>query len=396
MNTPLTSVTGEKGLNLGEPVVQKADDPVVAWPTAANNTKTPIDFLGQYPQPLDTTEIISMCEEVNLLKTIPEIRTGLKQDSWRELNELAFTSGSNYIAFGDGLCPEEYYHDGDNRYVDLKNIGAKKSLTVSDIIHSQAVAAGGGGISSLLGSWNGSADMPGGTDLATFQAEAVANLKEKEVRLAMTLVLNGEDRLLAVGDAVTRPLEFSGIENIITGSHTNSVSGQDASGTFSAASFDCWLGEGCAKPTHIFGHPTAIQEMMGAYFQLGFQGSQLLNFNSGAAIVPGFSFAGFVQTGIGRLTVVADNNFTKTAAPNGSNTYSSKLFALRMSHNGMPLVYRATQIPLSLVDLTPGCSSISFEIWKKTALVIKALCSHGAYTFQQFDGRSVTVCTSIG
>jgi len=135
---------------------------------------------------------------------------------------------------------------------------------------------------------------------------------------------------------------------------------------------------------------------MGAYFQLGFQGSQLLNFNSGAAIVPGFSFAGFVQTGIGRLTVVADNNFTKTAAPNGSNTYSSKLFALRMSHNGMPLVYRATQIPLSLVDLTPGCSSISFEIWKKTALVIKALCSHGAYTFQQFDGRSVTVCTSIG
>lgn len=396
MTMPLTSVTGEKGLNLGEPVVQKADDPVVAWPTAANNPKTPIDFLGQYPQPLDTTEIIAMCEEVNLLKTIPEIGTGLKQELWRELNELAFTSGSNYIAFGDGLCPEEYYHDGDNRYVDLKNIGAKKSLTVSDIIHSQAVAAGGGGINSLLGGWNGSAGMPGGSDLTTFQAEAVANLKEKEVRLAMTLVLNGEDRLLAAGDATTRPLEFSGIENIITGSHPNSVSGQDASGTFTATSFDQWLGEGCAKPTHIFGHPTAIQELMSGYFQLGFQGSQLINFNGGANIVPGFSFAGFVQTGIGRLTVVADNNFTKTAAPDGSNTYSSKLFALRMSHNGMPLVYRATQIPLSLVDLTPGCSSVSFEVWKKTALVVKALCAHGAYTFQQWSGRSVTTCSAIG
>jgi hypothetical protein len=399
MPEPITSVTGEQVLNLGEPVVQKMDDPVITWPTAANNTKTPIDFLGQYPQPLDTTEIIAMCEEVNLLKTIPEKSTGLKQELWRELNELAFTSGSNYIAFGDGLCPEEYYHDGDNSYVDLKNIGAKKSLTISDIIHSQAVASGGGGIRALLGGWNGSAGMPGGSDMATFQMENIANLKEKEIRLGMTLVLNGEDRLLARGDAGTRPLEFSGIEDLVTlvnGAHNNSLTGQDASGTFTAIGFDRWLGEGCAKPTHIFGHPTAIQEMMSAYFQLGFQGSQLLNFNSGASIVPGYSFAGFVQTGIGRLTVIADNNFTKTAAPNGTNTFSSNLYALRMSHNGMPLVYRATQIPLSLVDLNPGCTAISFEIWKKTALVIKAMCAQGLYTFQQFQGRAVTTCTAIG
>jgi len=394
MTDTLVSTTGEKGLNLGNPVVQKADDPVITWPTAANNTKTPIDFLGQYPQPLDTTEIITMCEEVSLLKTIPEVRTGLKQELWRELNELAFTSGSNYIAFGEGLCPEEFYHDGDNRSVDLKNLGAKKSLTISDIIHSQAVAAGGGGIRALLGGWDASSGMPGGSDMGTFQLEQIANLKEKEVRLAMTLVLNGEDRLLAVGDAVTRTLEFDGIESIVTGSHTNVVTGQSASGTFSAASFDAWLAEACAKPTHIFGHPQAIQEMMSAYFQLGFQGSQLINFNSGAQIVPGYSFAGFVQTGIGRLTVVADANFTKTAS--GANSFRSNLYALRMSHNGMPLVYRATQIPMSLVDLNPGCTAISFELWKKTALIIKALCAQNRYTFGTFAGRSTTTCTAIG
>jgi len=213
----------------------------------------------------------------------------------------------------------------------------------------------------------------------------------------MTLVLNGEDRLLAVGNASSRPLEFSGIETQVTsgnGAHTNSVSGQDASGTFSATNFDRWLAEACAKPTHIFGHPQAIQEMMSGYFQLGFQGSQLINFNNGSNIVPGFSFAGFVQTGVGRLQVVADSNFTKTAS--GTNSFSSKLYALRMSHNGVPLVYRSTQIPLSLTDLAPGCTAISFEIWKKTALIIKAMCAQGVFTFGSFSGRQTTTCTAIG
>ena len=397
MTDQIASVTGEQVLNLGDPVVQKATDPVIDWPTAAKNAKTPIDFLAQYPQPLDPTEIIAMCEEVNLLNAIPEKRTGLQTELWRELNELLFTSGSNYIAFGEGLCPEEYYHDGDNTSVDLKNIGAKKSLTISDIIHSQAVYAQGGSIQSLVGGFPGSSGMPGGADAASFGLENIANLKEKEVRLAMTLVLNGEDRLLAVGSAVARPLEFSGIETQVTlanGAHNNSLSGQDASGTFSGIAFDRWLGEGCAKPTHLFGHPTAIQEMMGAYFQLGFQGSQLLNFNSGASIVPGYSFAGYVQTGVGRLTVVADNNFTKTAGK--SNEYFSNIYALRMSHNGVPLVYRSTQIPLSLIDLNPGCTAVSFEVWKKTALIIKAMCAQGLYTFGSFVGRKVTTCTAVG
>lgn len=385
---------GEKVLDMANPggaFVSRATDPVVT------NVATPIDFAAQYPTPLDPTEVIAMCEEINLLNAIPERSTGLKEEIWRELNELAFTSGSAYIAFADGACPEEYYHDGDNTTVTLKNLGAKKSLTISDIIHSQAVTAGGSGIRALLGGGAGSSGLPGGSDLASMQLESIANLKEKEVKLGMTLVLNGEDRLLAVGNASSRPLEFSGIETQVTaanGAHTNSLSGQDASGTFSAQNFDRFLGEACAKPTHIFGHPQAIQEMMSGYFQLGFQGSQLINFNGGANIVPGFSFAGFVQTGVGRLQVVADTNFTKTAS--GTNSFQSTLYPLRMSHNGVPLVYRSTQIPLSLTDLAPGCTSVAFEIWKKTALIIKAMCAQNLFQFGSYVGRSTTTCTPIG
>lgn len=388
------NTVGEVVADMGNPggaFVQRATDPVVT------NIATPVDFAAQFPTPLDPTEILAMCEEVSLLNTLPEKRTGLKQEIWREMNELAFTSGSAYIAFTDGDCPEEYRHDGDNSTVDLKNIGAKKSLTISDILHSRAVIMGGAGIEALNGAFPGSANLPGGTDVGTMARESIADLKEKEVKLGMTLVLNGEDRLLAVGNATSRPLEFDGIESIVTsanGAHNNDVTGQNASGTFSATGFDRFLAEACAKPTHVFGHPQAVQEMLSGYFQLGFQGSQLINFNGGQRIVPGFSFAGFVETGIGRLTVVADSNFTKTVS--GTNSFSSKLFTLRMSHNGQPLVYRSTQIPLSLTDLAPGCTAISFEIWKKTALVIKAKCAQGVYSFGSFAGRSVTTCTALG
>ena len=377
--------------NPGGAFVQRATDPVVT------NVATPADFAAQFPTPLDPTEILTLCEEVNLLNAIPERRTGLKQETWREMTSLAFTSGSSYIAFTDGACPEEYTHDGSNTTLDLKNIGVKKSLTISDIIHSRAVIMGGSGIEALNGPWNGSAGLPGGSDVGSMAREAIADLKEKEVKLGMTLVLNGEDRLLAVGNAGSRPLEFSGIETQVTsgnGAHVNSTSGQDASGTFSALNFDRFLAEACAKPTHIFGHPQAIQEMMSGYFQLGFQGSQLVNFNGGSRIVPGFSFAGSVETGVGRLTVVADANFTRSAS--GTNSFSSKLYTMRMTHNGQPLVYRSTQIPLSLTDLAPGCTAISFEIWKKTALIVKAMCAQGVYSFGSFGGRVVSTCTALG
>ena len=392
--TAINPLEGEKVINpsTGEAFVSKATDPVVS------NVATPADFAAQFPTPLDPTEVLTLCEEVTLIQAIPEIRTGLQTELWREMTSLAFTSGSNYIAFTDGACPEEYTHDGTNKSVDLKNLGAKKSLTVSDIMHSAAVVQGGAGIKALLGGFAAGQGLPGASDMATFGRQMIADLKEKEVRLGMSLVLNGEDRLLAVGDVDTRPLEFDGIEGWVTvaaGAHNNAITGQNASGTFSAQNFDRFLSEACAKPTHLFGHPAAIQEVMSAYFQLGYQGSQVVNYADGNRIVPGFNFGGFVNTGIGRLQVIADNNFTRTAS--GSNSFKSNIYALRMTHNGEPLVYRSTQIPLSLIDLAPGCTSISFEIWKKTALIVKAMCAQGIYQFGSFGGRTgITTCTALG
>jgi len=172
--------------------------------------------------------------------------------------------------------------------------------------------------------------------------------------------------------------------------HTNDNS---ASGTFSAISFDRFLSESGAKPTHVFGNPQAVQEMMAAYFQLGYQGSQVVNYATGDRITPGYNFAGYVNTGVGKLTVVADNNFRRNAS--GATTFQADLWPLRMTHNGEPLVYRITQIPFSLNDLVPGCTAISFQVWKATALVIKACCAQGKYT-SQFTGRLATTCTTIG
>jgi hypothetical protein len=394
----MTDMSGETVLNLGadaqheQAFVAKATDPLIL----PQPYVTPADFAAQYPQPLDTTELIALCEEVNMLRSIPDIGTSLKAETWRELTSLAFVSGSSYIAFADGECPEYYSHDGANKTVNIKNIGAKKSLSIRDIKHSMAVAsANWNGINSLVGGFPSGEGLPGGNDLASFQRETVRDVKEKEVRLASTLVMNGEDRLLVQGDHVTNSLEFSGIEtwasNYSCVFHTGTAS--DATGTFSAQSFDRFLSEACAKPTHIFGHPSAIQEMLSSYFQLGFAGSQVVNFQDGGRITPGFNFAGFVNTGVGRLTVVADYNFRKTNL-NGT-AYAADLWALRMTHNGEPLVYRITQIPLSLTDLVPGCTAVSFEVWKATALVIKACCAQGKWT-ASFTGKIVSTCTRIG
>lgn len=390
-------LAGERVLNpeTGEVFVAgiaRSTDPVIL----PQPYSSPGDFAAQYPTPLDPTEVIDMCEEVTVWQAIPEQNTSLQAYTWRELTSLAFTSGSNYIFFADGECPEEYVHDGSNTTVTLKNIGNKKTLSISDIMHSQAVAgANWHGINRLIGGFPASQGVPGGTDAATFQQETVADLKEKEVRLGMTLVLNGWDRMLILGDTNTSALQFDGIEqwatNMSCSMHTNGTG--SVSGSFSATTYDRFLAESCAKPTHIFGHPQAVQEMMSAYFQLGYQGSQLINFNTGDRIVPGFNFAGFVNTGVGRLAVVADNNFTRANA--GGGAFSATLWSLRMNHNGDPLVYKLTQIPLALKDLVPGCTAISFEIWAKTALILKHCCAHGAYT-SLFTGRITTTCTAIG
>jgi hypothetical protein len=117
-----------------------------------------------------------MCEEISLYQNIPEKRTGLKTELWREMTTLGFVSGSNYIAFPDGECPEEYAHNGENKTVDLKNIGAKKSLMISDIMHSIAST---GAIQSLLGPYPASSGLPGGSDANTFTREQIASLKVK-------------------------------------------------------------------------------------------------------------------------------------------------------------------------------------------------------------------------
>jgi len=391
------SLVGEKVLNLGEDAVQekafvaKATDPVIL----PQPYSQPGDFAAQYPTPLDPTEIIAMCEEITAWQAIPRQSTSLSSHLWREMTSLTFTSGSSYLAFADGECPEEYQHDGANTTVDLKNIGAKKTLSIRDIKHSMAVAAANWhGINTLVDGFPFGEGMPGGSDYGTFQREHVLGVKEKEVRLAMTLVLNGWDALLINGDHSGNSLEFTGIENWATNySCTMHTNDNTASGTFSAISFDRFLGEACAKPTHVFGHPQAVQEMMSAYFQLGYQGSQVVNFASGDRITPGFNFAGYVNTGVGRLAVVADSNFRRNNI--GGGAFQGDLWALRMTHNGEPLVYQLDQIPLSLNDLVPGCTAISFEVWAATALIIKGCCAQSKYT-SQFTGRIVTTCTAIG
>ena len=387
----LNMATGKPDVVESAQVVQRATDPVIL----PQPYSSPSDFAAQYPTPLDTNEVINMCEEITLSQFIPEEDYSLKSYLWREMDMLSFISGtSGLIAFADGACPEEYEHSGTNTTVDLKNLGAKKTLSLSDIKHSAAIAsANWHGINMLTGPANSGAGLPGKYDGGTFMQQHVANVTEKEIRLGMTLVMNGEDRLLATGDATTRTLEFDGIENWATNMgvthHTNS---NTASGTFSGLAFDRFLSESCAGADTLMGHPQIMQEVLSAYFQLGYQGSQVVNFADGNRITPGFNFASWVNTGIGRLKVVADNNFTRTAA--GTSVIQADVWAMRMVHNGVPLVVRKNQFPLSYKDLCPGCTAISFQVWKKTVLVIKNACMHGRFT-SQFTGRVQSTCTVI-
>lgn len=371
--------------------VQRAvTDPVMAIPAI-----TPIDYSARYPVPLDPTEIWAMCSEVSMARYIREVPTLLKTHLWREVTALRFGSGTmaSYAGFADGGCPEPYESDGDNLSVDLKNIGVYKSLTISDILHARG-AAPRGGIMNAVGGMQSYGGLPGtqpGSEDGL--AGTVADLKEISLREGMALLLNAEDYLLVKGNKASNSLVFDGIETIVTaanGAHTNS---NTASGTFSAAAFDRFLGERCASADVIAGHPSALQEVQSAYFQLGFQGSQVVNYNDGSRIVPGYNFASSVNTGVGRLDLIADSNFTRTDIAGGN--FQSSIFVLKTSLDGQPLVYRPTQIPLSMTDLVPGCTAIQFEVWKKTALVIAARCTQSRY-YAQFTGRLTTTCATIG
>lgn len=367
-------------------LVGRAADPIIS----PQPYYSPADFATEFGVPVNTTEIMALCEEISMWDALPEIVNGSKSDSWLEMNALYFTGGQNYIAFENGGCPEEYTASSVNRTTNKKHIGAKKTLSQSDIVHSMASIAAGYGVSALVGPTTGFSDGP-----ASFMRQTISDAKEKEIRRAMTLVLNGWDELLVKGSVSANAEEFDGLETIVTSGNGARVNYGDAaySGTFSASRFDEWLAAGCARPTHIFGHPTTLQALKLGYWGLGANASapQIIN-NGNGAVVAGISFANQIQTAIGNITLVPDSRFTRTDL--GDGTYTADLYPLRMVHNGEPLVYKATQIPLNYKDLMPGCSAISFEVWAVTALVVKHMCAQGQYR-ARFSGLVADHCQYI-
>ena len=92
----VATIAGEPVANMdpsGPPAfvaTQRATDPVMGTVT------TPVDFAAQFPNPLDPTEVITKCEDLGVWAAIPEIRTGLKTYTWRELNAIDFTATGVY------------------------------------------------------------------------------------------------------------------------------------------------------------------------------------------------------------------------------------------------------------------------------------------------------------
>lgn len=371
----------------GGTFVERQSDPNIAPPYT-----TPTDFAAQWATPLDPTEIIAMAEEVSLYKWLPVLRTTLKEETWRELNSLAFTSGSAYVSFLDGTCPEEFAHGGSNTTVTLKTQGAKKSLGISDIMHSMGVASlPMGGINAMTGPYASFQGLPGVQGVDDGTVLRIRDMKAQEIALAGILVANGQDRLLVSGNSNGNSLEYDGIERFLrtgTACHVPASS----TGAISGITFDRFLVEGTVRPTVLMGHPSALQELQAGYFQLGFQASQVISYSEGTRITPGYNFSSSVNTAVGALSLVADLNFGRTNQ--GGSNFTSTVYALRMSHNGVPLVYRRVQIPLSYKDLAPGCTVIAFMIWEKSALIVKHVCAHSAFP-ALFTGRIVTTVATI-
>lgn len=364
-------------------------DPVILDPGAG---LTPSDLANEFGTPVDTTEIIALCEETSMLQALPEVVNGSKIESWREMSALVNCSGTAYIGFTAGECPDFICDTtGTPSTVDKKHIGKMQSLTESDIKHSIASIAAGYGVRELIG-------PPNTNGTPSLVRAGITSLMDKEIKKLNILVLNALDFLNVKGDAVTRTTEFSGFENYITsanGARVNVL--QPAySGTFSATRFDEWIAAACARPTHVFGHNTAIQALKLGYWGLGANSgpAQVLNFNGpGTNIVPGLTFADTLQTAIGNLTLVSNSRFTRTEHA-ATGEFSGDLFTVRMAHNGEPLIYRATQIPLSYKELAPGCSAVSFMVWTVTALIVKFMCAQGRYT-ARFQGKVGDGCSYV-
>lgn len=360
-------------------------------PMFPGGVPTPGDFLAEFPIPLDTTELITMCDETTLWRSLPEVTDDRNVVSWRELNELDFVSGCDEIAFQKGDCPNDFEHDGDNLSVALKHIGAEKSLTDSDILASRWSIGRGYGMRELVGGFgpgeNG--QRPGEGDVASFIRGNIADLREKEMRLASVLTMNGWDDLLVNGDATGNPLEFNGLVNYVTADNGAHANGGTTTGTFSQSHFDQFVASGCAYPDMLVGHPTALLAIANAYFQAG---TQTIFYDRNERITPGFSFGNEIMTAFGALRLVADRRFPVTN--NGDGTITSTVYPLLSRHNGENLVYKQTQIPLSFKDLAPGCTAIKFIIWAVTCLVVKAMCAQSLYT-ARFSGIVDDSCSTI-
>lgn len=286
----------------------------------------PAQFTDQYPQPLDPTEILDMCEEITVWKTLPEVVTDYNADTWREMTALSFdsTGETNHGFFTKGACPDEQTHEGSNTTVTRRYLGVYESITYEDLRHSIAVAKTRGlGISRL--------SLDSGM-------ETVIGVKEKAIKLNEVVVLNKWDLALVKGSAAVVANAFNGIENQVNaagGARVNS----NPTGGYDPEEFDNFLAAGCARPTHIFGHPKALRAIAIGYLALGAVGGtqpvQMININQDrAGIVAGFTLAPQIQTFVGKLILVPDFRFTATTT--GADIFSSTVYPLRVYHNGEP------------------------------------------------------------
>ena len=383
----------------GGAFTQRATEPI------GGNVSTQPSFNTWYPLPVPTQAIFTACEEITLARTLNQRPTSLKQDTWAEMSAMHFLTGStadqaySQMMFQDGSCPEVTTIGSPTQTtVTLKNLGAQQSLTESDIKHSAAVAGMGWAYNQFFGSGAFQQGLPFGGDGATIMSQMISDIKAREMWQMQVLLLNGYDKMLVKGNTSTSALQFQGIEGWFgsgSGAMTNSHNTNDnsASGTFDADVFDRFLSVGCLKPQVLMTTTQAGQEMLSAYFKKGFQGSQIINTTSPNGIIPGFNFAGSINTAIGNMPIVTDTNFTRTNI--GGGKFQAKVYTLRMNNNGIDYIDVPTQFSLSYKDLAPGCTSVRFMMWAKQALVIKHGCAHGVYT-SQFTGRIQTTCPVIG
>ena len=345
----------------------------------------PGDFTAEFPQPIDPTEILQLCEEISVYQALPEVVTAFNADHWREMTalEMAGDGATNHGFFAKGGCPDTHLRTGTNRTIARMYLGDQATLGYEDIKHSLAVAGMTGlGISAIS---------------TQSRRASIADAKAKEMLTMEINTLNNWDRAAVKGNNALFPLEFDGIETQVTQANGSRINA-DPTGQFDVEEFDNFLAAGCARATHIFGHPKALRAIKYSYMSLGATGGtqpimQVVISKEGNQMIPGFTLADFIDTAIGRLTLVPDFRFTTIQVQ--PDRFHSTVYPLRLYHNGEPLVYKSTQTPLSFKDLAPGCTAISFEIYAVTALVIKHMCAQAAFT-ANWPGVVGTGCDIVG